>query len=223
MNFSHPLACFAGCALVSLSLASPAQAGGIGISVLGGSHSENVWFYDGAGSQYLEVQQRPTWGFGMEAILGDKDYKLLGVMRFSYVADAFPTTEVDLPKGFEERLDSEGNDLGPEVPVRQCDSSTSELYLNGDCFKETGEITAGLLWGIWGDPTGLQANVLTSLGAGALTSDSTEYVLVEIAPGVQYTLDDRVQLHMSFGYQARWRKGLAHGPRATAGVRYLFD
>jgi hypothetical protein len=182
------------------------------VSVLGGTHSENVRFYDGAGSQYLEVQQRPTWGFGMEAILGDKDYKLLGVMRFSYVSDAPPTDDVSLVglDGYEERLDSEGKDLGPEVPVRDDDN-------------EIGEISAGLIWGIWGDPTGLQANVLTSVGAGALTSNSTEYVLFEVAPGLQYTLDDRVQLHVSAGYQVRWRKGLAHGPRAMAGVRYLFD
>jgi hypothetical protein len=180
------------------------------LSALGGTHSENVWFYDGAGTQYLEVQQRPTWGFGLEAILGDKDYKLLGVMRFSYVSDAPPTDDVTLQPGYEERLDSEGNDLGPEVPIRTEDN-------------EIGEITAGLLWGVWGDPTGLQANVLTSVGAGALTRNSTEYVLFEVAPGFQYTLDDRIQLHVSAGYQARWRKGLAHGPRAMAGVRYLFD
>ncbi len=210
MHLSKSLARTAGSVLASFFLAAPALAGGIGVSALGGAHSENVWFYDGAGSQYLEVQQRPTWGFGMEAILGDKDYKLLGVMRFSYVSEAPPTTDVDLPKGFEERLDSEGNDLGPEVPVRTDNN-------------EIGEIAAGLLWGIWGDPTGLQANVLTSVGAGALTNDSTEYVLFEVAPGLQYTMDDRVQLHLSAGYQARWRKGLAHGPRAMAGVRYLFD
>ena len=210
MHVPQSLARTAGSVLASLFLAAPAFAGGIGLSVLGGNHSENVWFYDGAGTQYLEVQQRPTWGFGMEAILGDKDYKLLGVMRFSYVSEAPPTTNVDLPPAYEERLDSEGNDLGPEVPVRTDNN-------------EIGEISAGLIWGIWGDPTGLQANVLTSLGAGALTGDSTEYVLFEVAPGLQYTLDDRVQLHVSAGYQARWRKGLAHGPRAMAGVRYLFD
>jgi hypothetical protein len=210
MHVPKSLARTAGSVLASLFLAAPAFAGGIGVSVLGGTHSENVWFYDGAGTQYLEVQQRPTWGFGMEAILGDKDYKLLGVMRFSYVSEAPPTTQVNLPLAYEERLDSEGNDLGPEVPVRTD-------------AKEIGEITAGLLWGIWGDPTGLQANVLTSVGSGALTKDSTEYVLFEVAPGLQYTMDDRVQFHVSAGYQLRWRKGLAHGPRAMAGVRYLFD
>ena len=212
MHVPQSLARTASSVLASLFLAAPAFAGGIGVSALGGTHSENVWFYDGAGSQYLEVQQRPTWGFGLEAILGDKDYKLLGVMRFSYVSDAPPTDKVDLSKikDYEERLDSEGTDLGPEVPVRGDDN-------------EIGEITAGLLWGIWGDPTGLQANVLTSVGAGALTRNSTEYVLFEVAPGLQYTMDDRIQLHVSAGYQARWRKGLAHGPRAMAGVRYLFD
>jgi len=131
-------------------------------------------------------------------------------MRFSYLSESPPTDDVTVPDGYVERLDDEGNDLGPEVPINTAS-------------REIGEVSAGLLWGIWGDPTGLQLNVLTALGAGVLTTDSTEYVLVEVAPGVQYTKDDRLQFYASAAYQGRWRKGLAHGPRAMAGVRYLFD
>ena len=198
------------CAIATLTFSSSALAGGVGISTLGGAHTEKVYFYDGAENQYIDIQMRPTWGLTLEAILGDRDYKLTGLMRFSYLQDAAPTTDVEEPAGFVDRLDNDGNALPPEVPIR------TEA-------NEIGAISAGLIWGIWGDPTGFQVNTLTAVGAGILTADSTEYVFAEVAPGVQYTLNDQIQFHASAGYHLRFRKGVSHGPTASAGVRYLFD
>ena len=198
------------CAIATLAISSSALAGGVGISTLGGAHTEKVSFYDGADTQYIDIQMRPTWGLTLEAILGDRDYKLMGLMRFSYLQDSAPTGNVDEPAGFVDRLDDDGNVIPPEVPIR---TGTNDI----------GAISAGLLWGIWGDPTGFQVNTLTAVGAGILTADSTEYVFVEVAPGVQYTLNDQIQFHASAGYHLRFRKGASHGPTASAGVRYLFD
>jgi len=198
------------CAIATLAISSTAFAGGVGISTLGGANTEKVYFYDGADNQYIDVQMRPTWGLTLEAVLGDRDYKLSGLMRFSYLQDSAPTDNVDEPAGYVDRIDSNGDPLPPEVPIRTD-------------AKNIGAISAGLVWGIWGDPTGFQVNTLTAVGAGILTTDSTEYVFVEVAPGVQYTLNDQVQLHASAGYHLRFRKGASHGPTASAGVRYLFD
>ena len=206
----HTALRFAICALATLAISRPATAGGVGISTLGGAHTEKVYFYDGADTQYVEIQMRPTWGLTLEAILGDRDYTLMGLMRFSYLQDSAPTADVEKPEGFIDNLDDDGNAIPPEVPIRTDPNPV-------------GAISAGLLWGIWGDPTGFQVNALTAVGAGIFTGDSTEYLFFEVLPGVQYTLNDQIQFHAGAGYHLRFRKGASHGPTASAGVRYLFD
>lgn len=186
-----------------LAISGPAYAGGIGITGMAATHSEKVYFYDQDSNQYSDIQLRPTTGFGVEALLGDRDDRLIGLMKAYYMTD-FQATESSVDTG---------NLQGPFT-----------IPLDEDFkYRSVGVFTAGLQWGLWGDPTGLQINLLTSLGAGAITPDSTEFLLAEIGPGIHYVINKKYVVHAEAVYHLRFRKTFSHGGGLTAGVRYYFD
>ncbi len=185
-------------------LSGSAHAGGIGITSIDGVHSEKVYFYDADGNQYADTQLRPTVGFGIEALLGDRDDRYMGLMKFYLISDSQPTKErVDRPEGVE----------GPfEIPL---DPNFTQ--------RPVGMFLAGLQWGLWGDPTGFQLNLTTCLGAGALTPDTTEFMVAEIGLGAHYVLNKKIVLHGEALYHLRYRKSIRHGAALNFGVRYYFD
>ena len=89
--------------------------------------------------------------------------------------------------------------------------------------RNIGIATAGIQWSLLGDPSGLSFNLLTNIGAAAITPDLTEFAYAEIGPGVSFAFDSSIQVFAEAYYQPRWRKGFTHGAGGAAGVRYLFD
>lgn len=184
-------------------LTAPAQAGGIGVLGLAATHSEKVYFYDENSTQYSDIQLRPTSGFGFEAMLGDRDDRLIGLMRAYYMTD------------FQARAGNvqTGNIQG-ELTIPLDDDFR---------FRSVGVFTAGLQWGLWGDPTGLQINLVTSLGAAVITPDATEFLLVEVGPGVHYVINKKYVVHAEAVGHLRYRKSPSFGGGLNVGVRYYFD
>ena len=199
------------------ALSTPAIAGGIGVEMLTGLHSETVSYYDANSTPFSEVQARPTSGLAFQAILGDRDYELLGLMRVAIFLDAGPTVDVVPPKNYVHYTDEEGEELDPVVPFTDIDGD------NEPDGTALGVISAGLQWGVFGDPTGFQINVLTLLGAGILTTASTEFLLLEVGPGAHYAFSDELQAYGQLLYHLRYRKGISSGAGASVGVRYFFD
>ncbi len=186
-----------------VALSGPAQAGGVGVVGLAATHTEKVYFYDSESNQYSDMQLRPTTGFGLEALLGDRDDRLIGLMKVYYFTD-FQATESSVDTG-----NIEGDLTIPLDPDFK--------------YRSVGVFTAGLQWGLWGDPTGLQINLLTSLGTAAITPDSTEFLLIEVGPGIHYVLNKKYVVHAEAVYHLRYRKNVSHGGGVNVGVRYYFD
>lgn len=192
---------------------APAVAGGLGIDLLGGTHSEKVYFYDAEDTKFSEVQQTPTWGVGFQAILGDRDDSLIGIMKFGYISDAPANSDVGTPDDFQ-------GDVSQVTARLGCDDE----FADNPCGpRGLATISAGLQWRLWGDPMGLQVSLLPSVGAGIVTTDSTEYIKLEIGPGVHYAFSKNLQLHAEVGYEVRYRKVFYQGATMTSGVRWLFD
>ncbi|MED5372386.1 MAG: hypothetical protein VX899_15305 [Myxococcota bacterium] len=194
----------AGATLIS----TDAEAGGLGVVVGGGTHSTPVTLYDGDNNlkAYRLHQMRPMTTLGFQMLLGDRDDRIVGVGRLYWTSD-FPQVAGNL----EQRAQDEGA------------SSNLQYALISD-YRNTGLATAGIQWGIWGDSTGgFSVNVLTSIGAGFMTVDTTEFLAWELGPGVQYAFSKRIQANAEVLYQGRYRKSSTHGVNATVGVRYLFD
>jgi hypothetical protein len=182
-------------ATVFPTLVSPAQAGGIGVLATGGVHQEAVYFYDDNGDQFLQKQYQSNYGYGGMAILGDRDDRILGVMKFYYQADAPPSADVGVADA--------------TLAVR---TETRQL----------GIATAGIQWGLLGDPNGFIFGAVTHFGAGVVTVDNTEFMVIEAGPAAHYTFGT-MQVFAEATAQARYRKGLSYGGCGYVGVRYLFD
>lgn len=193
--------------LASLLLLAPlpALAGGIGLVATGGGHTDRVYAYtlDENTNQWEQEdpanQFGPDYGGGLEFILGDRDNKVMGVIRGFYLVDA-PQKPLD---------------TGTNSPVR-------------DVALPQGMITGGLQWGVLGDPTALQGIVVANLGAAVLTEDLTSYLLGEVGVGGTWMPDRRIQVAASLVGGGRWN-GIRYKNRvlptanAYVGVRYLFD
>jgi hypothetical protein len=184
---------------------SSALAGGIGLLGTAGFHQARVYYYDAEDNQVLNRQNCLNSGVGIEAILGDKDDRFLGVARGYYLVDSPPTDPpaptVDDPV-----------DALPEGPTR------------------IGMATVGVHWGVIGDPTGFQAHIGTHVGAGMVTVDSTtgegssqEFLLGEVALGAHYHFARSFQVYADVAYGTRYRKEFSPGGNAYVGFRYMFD
>jgi len=181
---------------------SPARAGGIGVVATGGMHTDRAYYYNRDGQQGIDNQTQPQAGLGVEGLLGDRDDKILGLMRVYWLRDAPPDTPDT--QGVEDPVYPDYESLGPR------DTAVAEI---------------GVQWGLLGDPAGMQLTLTTLVGTGFYTSDSaaTEFFLGDVGIGGTYAIAEAVQLYANIGMNVRHRKIVSYGPAAYAGIRYLFD
>ncbi|MCA9492054.1 MAG: hypothetical protein KC621_19110 [Myxococcales bacterium] len=200
---------------VTLALLTPtAEAGGVGVLATGGMHNEKLYFYSDADpdgnmypslADYDQYQLSETLGHGgggLEFLLGDRDDKIIGVTRFYYLAD--------LPQTDPASVTSEVDPAHVVAEYR-------------DSVRHLGVGLIGLTWGIVGDPNGFQFNAVGHMGAAFVTTDHTEFLTVDIGPGVSYRVARQVQLFADATYQMRYRKGFTHSGNVFLGARYMFD
>ena len=188
----------------SLSLvaiaSAPARAGGLGIVATGGMHTDRAYYYNAEGQQGIDNQTQPQAGIGIEGLLGDRDDKILGIMRVYWLRDSPPNTPDT--QGVEDPTYPDYESLDP---------------------RDVGVAEIGIQWGLLGAPAGLQLTLTTLVGTGFITSDSTEFFLGDVGIGGTYGVAEAIQLYANVGMNIRHRKIVSYGPAAYAGVRYLFD
>lgn len=189
-------------ALVGLAFlsSSAAYGGAIGFQTTAGMHQERAYFYSQTGEQGIDSQSRPNYGIGLETLVGDKDDKIQGVLKFNWLRDAPP-----------KRPDT-GNVRDPIFPPAHLQP-----------VRNVGVLGLGIQWGLLGDPTGTQLTATSVVGSGFLTTDNTEYVLLEAGVGGTHNLNETLQLTGTLAATMRYRKHMSFGPNAYVGIRYLFD
>ncbi len=188
-------------------LAAPtsALAGGIGLLGSGGIHQATAYYYQNGDPdlQGKDVQMRPNAGFGGELIIGDRDDRVLGLMRLSFNGD-WPVNE-------------------PDTSAE--DQSHEYIYppAHEQGVRQVGTLLVGIQWGLWGDPTGFQLTAVTLAGSGFATLDNTEYLIIDPGLGFTYGFNKGVQTFVNVTGTTRYRKSWDFGGSAHAGLRYLFD
>jgi len=212
-------------ALLALFTITEAQAGGIGLILNGGMHTEPVYYYSThdyntqSGNpipyessdeyqQYETTQLLGHTGVGVEFVLGDRDDRVIGTFRVYYMEDAAQNDPTETAS------------IQPEHVVANF----------RDINRGVGMGMVGISWGFLGQPGGLMAGMTAHVGSGFLTWDQdggplahTEFLAFDMGPTVMYKVSRAVQLNADVVYQARFRKGFSHGPTGHVGVRYMFD
>lgn len=207
----------------ALLFASPAWAGGVGLVLNGGMHTDRVYYYSDTentdeGPVLLEDQDLwPQYelattvvhaGSGLEILLGDRDDKIMGLFRFYGVAD--------MPQLDPMTLDV--SDLDAEI------TSMDTVHSNvRDEIEVFGVASVGLNWGVFGNPDTAQLGFTAQLGSGFLAQNHNEFLQANLGPMVTWKVARQVQLFGDATYQVRYRKGFSHGGNLAVGVRYLFD
>ncbi len=185
--------------LAVLGTASSALAGGIGLISSAGMHQERAYYY-GGGQQAIDSQMQPNVGMGLEGIIGDKDDKVQGMLRMSWVMEQ-PAENPDTP--------SAKNVVHPD-------------YASVDT-RSVGVIALGVQWGILGDPSDTQLVINSLIGSGFITTDNTEFVLIEVGVGATKHFTEGLQGVVNVDLAMRNRKYISFGPAVHLGIRYLFD
>ena len=75
-------------AALTMTASQTAHAGALGTVATAGFHQERAYFYSRQGEQFRETQLRFNSGLGIEALVGDKDEKIQGLLRLVWVSDA---------------------------------------------------------------------------------------------------------------------------------------
>ena len=189
--------------ILGLFLSTNAFAGGVGLLTTGGMYSETVYFYDSSKEfqQYQQPQTIGTYGTGVEAVIGDRDDKIMGVARFYWLQE---TPQQD-----------------PSTSTSLVDAEDVVANWREDA-RNVGIFTVGLQGTYW-RKNKLSLNATVMLGSGFLTTDNSEFFLAEAGAGVSYRITRAVDAHLDVQYALRNRKGLLHGVNTYAGIRYLFD
>jgi hypothetical protein len=203
--------------IAAILLSTPAYAGGIGPMVVGGFHTEPLYFYsaeaDGGDGprfanpadyeQYKSSQLIGSIGSGLELVLGDRDDFIQGVFRFYWQLD---TPQID--------------------PAQTSDLVDADAMIATwrETARHIGVGSVGLQWGIVRAANdkfkfGLSAHV----GTGFLTTDHTEFLLVQGGANVNYQIIPTLEAYLDVTYGVRIRKNASHGAYGTAGLRILFD
>ncbi|MEQ1568976.1 MAG: hypothetical protein ABMA64_25280 [Myxococcota bacterium] len=194
--------------------ATPAFAGGIGVTASGGAHTEPLFYYskaDADGNEYKELsdydqykltETLPNLGLGLNLVLGDRDDKITGDCRFYWMMDSAQVSPTD---------------AGSQIPEANIVASYRETP------RHLGIGAIGLSWGLVGDPSKFQLAAVGHFGSAFITADHTEFLLIDLGPGVTWRATRQVQVFGDAVYQARFRKRLDHSVVATVGARYLFD
>ena len=187
--------------------ASDAVAGGIGVITTAGVHQENIYAYDQELIQYSVTQLRPNLGAGVQGLLGDRDDRIMGYVKMYYMIDS---PQVD-------------NDISAKVKAENEGVEGAVVYAVREDPRSVGVASVGVQWGLLPDADAFQLTAISGIGAGALTIDSSEFILVELGAGAQYALTEQLYLHGELAYQGRYRKSFDHGAGVNVGVRFMFD
>lgn len=180
-------------------LPSSAFAGGLGLLGTAGLHQELVYYYGSNDVQGIDAQSLPNFGGGIETYMGDQDSRILGAARFYYLSDQ-PQRDPDI------------NESVPDP-----------IWVLRDEKRDLGLVSVGIYWGLLGDPTRLQLDLSSFIGACAFTPDDTEFAMGEIGIGGHYQFAEHMQVFVNVAGTARYRKMFYMGGNAYGGVRYLFD
>lgn len=204
-------------AVVTLLAAAPAYAGGIGPLVMGGFHTERVYYYSnrvdgGAGpniqdpgewEQYQQTQIIGNAGAGLELVLGDREDLIQGVFRGYWMMD---TPQVN-PSNNSELVDA-------SALVAAWREET----------KHTGVGTVGMQWGVLRAASDkFKFGISAHVGAGFLTRERNEFLLAQAGANVGYLVTRTLEVYGDLTYGLRVRKELSHGTYLTAGLRVMFD
>ena len=189
-------------AAAALTATQSAHAGAIGLLTTAGLHQERAYYYspNDTTNAGVDSQLRPNMGVGIEAIVGDKDEKVQGILRMGMLQDS-PPLEPDT-----------GNVKNAIYPPAHLQDP-----------RRVGILGLGVQWGLLGDPTGTQLTVNSVIGTGFITTDNTEFLLVEAGVGGTHNLTSRLQANVTLAGTMRYRKHMSLGPNVYAGIRYLFD
>ena len=204
--------------LFTLALSSPALAGGVGVMLTGGFHTQDVYFYSdaqdfGAGASYASAQDYEQYkatqylgntGAGFEIVLGDRDSRFQGIFRGYWLMD---TAEQD-----------------PSAALGLTDEEQTHVIATWrDDLRHTGVGTVGLQWMPVGDTSGFTFGAAIHIGAGFLTTDHTEYLLAQLGPVINYRFARNMVFWVDVNATLRFRKVASGGVSGNAGIRFLFD
>lgn len=181
---------------------SSAHAGALGLTGSAGIHQQRAYYYAPGETRNAGVdsQMRPNYGVGLEAIVGDKDEKVQGILRIGFLQEE-PTTEPDT-----------GNIDNAVYPPAHLEDP-----------RQVGTLGLGVQWGVLGDPSGTQMTITSVVGTGFITTDNTEFLLVEAGVGGTHNLTPTLQATATIMASMRHRKHMSFGPNMYAGLRYMFD
>jgi hypothetical protein len=210
MRFVAPIA--------ALLLSTSAQAGGLGPMVIGGFHTEPLYFYsanvggDATASryqsprdyeQYKVTQTLGNIGSGLELVLGDRDDFIQGTFRVYWQMD---TPQVD--------------------PLKSSDLVDEEALVANwrENARHTGVGTVGLQWGVARAANDkFKVGVSAHVGAGFISSNHHEFFIGQLGANMSYQITPTLEAYLDVTYGLRVRKYLSHGLLGTAGLRILFD
>ena len=202
--------------LLGLVLSTPALAGGVGPLVMGGFHTEEVYFYSsqlngGQGvslgdptqyEQYSETQLIGNVGAGLELILGDRDDLIQGVFRGYWMMD------------FPQALPTTGELVDDDALVLNIREEATQIGVG----------TVGMNFGIVRAANNkFRFAIGAHLGSGFATSNHTEFFLAQADVSLNYLITRTLEIYADVGYGLRVRKSLSHGLYGTAGLRVMFD
>jgi hypothetical protein len=191
-------------ALLALTIASPAFAGGVGIVGGGGLRTQPVyWYFEGnAAEQYKQNQWLGQYGTGVEVALGDRDERFLGFFRGYW-----------------------WQELAEKDPATVTQIATAEEVVGAYRAeaRDVGMFTVGIQYAPVGNPKTVAGLIVADIGSGFLTTDHTEFLQVEAGLGIQVTPVKGFQIYLDQMYAVRWRKGFSQGTNTYLGARYLFD
>jgi len=191
--------------LAFLGTSSSALAGGLGLMYQAGMHEERAYYYQGK-NQGIDSQLKANLGPGLEAIIGDRDDKIQGILRLSWVSESQATPPLD--------------DKGKEACKPENVSCPDYSDLDA---RQIGVLGLGVQWGVLGDPSDKQLVINTLIGSGFITTDNTEFVIAELGVGGTYNFSESLQGVTNLSAVVRGRKHASYGPLMHVGIRYLFD
>jgi hypothetical protein len=201
----HTLTVFAATTGLMLLSPSTATAGGVGITMGAGLHQDRAYYYRDDGAQGVDKQTPTNTGIGGELLLGDRDDRIIGLVR-GYISHDAALTNPD-PAAL-------GEDMSYDYVYPDVEAEGS---------RNVGAAAVGIQWSLWGDPTGFQLIANSLIGSGFWTSNNLEYALFVAGVGVTYTMNERFQLMGSIDSTTRYRKRFDLGADVWVSGRYMFD
>ncbi len=205
-----------GAIVAAVAPAPTAHAGGLGPYLMGGFHSEPVYYYSseldsGAGpripdqneyEQYKDAQIIANAGAGLELVLGDRDDLIQGVFRGFWMMDGPQSDPARLGLVDEDAL----------------------VSVYRDTLRHTGVGTVGMQWGVWrGASDRLKFSLAAHVGAGFVSQDNEQFFLAQAGTNLSYLINRTAEFYVDVNYAFRVRKTISNGLIGAVGIRVLFD